>query len=174
MNGGSSSNVVRVKCSIISTAEKEQCRRKILVSPLSTLYQFFKNNWYLAKHQGVTSFAITYSCFPEKMSRIWSTWIPSFSWRACFTARTWLSGSKLNDCLRPVKVLMKSYCNQGNKKWRLALMLEKGMKWNGCHQSSSTSIVEHINLTEGHKRSLKLERLSASVIGQTQTQSLLS
>ena len=49
------------------------------------------------------------SCFPEKMRRIWSTWIPSFSCRACFTARTWFSGSKLKACFRPVSVLMKIY-----------------------------------------------------------------
>ena len=43
------------------------------------------------------------------MSRIWSTWIPSFSCNACFTASTWFSGSKLKVVFLPVSVLMLIY-----------------------------------------------------------------
>ena len=49
------------------------------------------------------------SYFPPKMSLICSISIPSFSWRAYLTCRIVFSGSKLNCCFLPVKVLIISY-----------------------------------------------------------------
>jgi len=72
------------------------------------------------------------SCLPEKISRICSTWIPSFSWRACFTANTWFSGSKLNACLRPVKVLMKIYILHKSDEYVMVRCL-LSVRWNWRH-----------------------------------------
>ena len=51
---------------------------------------------------------------PQWIRRIWSTWMPSFSWSWRLICNTSSVGSKVMACLRPVSVLMK-ICARGRR-----------------------------------------------------------
>ena len=55
---------------------------------------------------------------PGQIRRIWSTWMPSFSWSWRLICNTSSVGSKVMACLRPVSVLMKICAGGGVRRRR--------------------------------------------------------
>lgn len=91
------------------------------------------------------------NCLPLKINLIWSTWIPSFSCKACLTAKTWFSGSKLKACLRPVKVLIK-ICSVSTTKRR-----KKSQKGSGVERRERVSHDCRNERTQGRERERMLD-----------------